>query len=174
MALAKFIEPDDFTMPVARAIAEFPEIADDTLRVGADIIADEIKRRLQGELLPESRAGELVQHFGITPMQRDKDGNYNVSIGWGGYQEPPYGRFPRGVPFMLIARSFQSGAVRGGRFEIDTSTGKRKKKTARELRGQYWRKPTHFASKAVRAVRGKALTAMEKYAEERLAELKKK
>lgn len=135
MALARFIESDDFTMPVARAIAEFPEIADDTLRVGADIIADEMKKRLQGELLPESRAGELVRHFGITPMQRDKDGNYNVSIGWGGYQEPPYGRFPRGVPFMLIARSFESGAVRGGRFKIDTSTGKRKRRLLGSLRG---------------------------------------
>ncbi len=174
MAIAKFIESDDYKMPIARAIAEFPQIADDTLRVGANIIADEIKKRLQGELLPESKTGELVQHFGITPMQRDKEGNYNVSIGWGGYQGPPRGKFPRGVPFMLIARSFESGAVRGGRFIMDASTGKRKKKTARELKGQYWREPTHFASNAVRAVRGKALTAMEKYAEKRLEELKKK
>lgn len=173
MARAKFIESPDFTMPISRAISAYPEIADSCLRVGADIIADEIKRRLQGELLPMSTNGELVGAFGITPMQRDKNGDYNVSIGFGGYQQPPYGKFPNGVPFQLIARSFESGAVYGGRYKIDTS-GKRRKKTKQEIKNQYWREPTHFASNAVKAVRNKALTAMEKYAEERLAELGKK
>lgn len=173
MALARFIESDNFTMPVARAIAEFPQIADDTLRVGADIIADEVKKRLQGELLPESKTGELVQHFGITPMQRDSDGNYNVSIGFGGYQQPGTGKFKAtGVPFMLIARTFESGAVRGGRYS--TASGKRKKKSASEVKGQYWRQPTHFMSNAVKAVKAKALTAMENYAEQKLEELRKK
>lgn len=171
MARAKFIESDDFGKPIASAIAQFPEIADGVLRAGADVLADEIKRRLQGELLPESRSGELVQHFGITPMQRDSDGNYNVSIGFGGYQQPGTGKFKStGVPFMLIARTFESGAVRGGKY----STSKRKKRSASEAKDQYWRQPTHFMSNAVKAAKAKALTVMENYAEQKFEELSKK
>jgi hypothetical protein len=173
VARAKFIESEEFGKPIASAIAQFPEIADGVLRAGADVLADEIKRRLQGELLPESRSGELVQHFGITPMQKDDDGNYNVSIGFGGYQQPGTGKFKStGVPFMLIARTFESGAVRNGKYS--TASGKRKKKSASETKGQYWRQPTHFMSNAVKAAKAKALTVMENYAEQKLEELSKK
>lgn len=171
MAVAKFIDSDDYTMTISRAITAFPQIADKTLRVGADIIADEVKRQIRGELLPFSRNGELIRSFGITPMKRDNDGNYNVSIGFGGYRQPPYGKFPNGVPFQLIARSFESGAVKGTRYTVNASTGKRKKLSASEMKGIYWRKPTRFMSKAIRASRQKALDAMEKYAEKQMDEL---
>lgn len=174
MAVAKFIDDDDYTLTISRAITAFPELADKTLRVGADIIADEVKRRIQQVLLPFSRNGELIHSFGITPMKRDGNGNYNVSVGFGGYRQPPYGKFPNGVPFQLIARSFESGAVTGSRYTINYTSGKRKKLSASEMKGKYWREPTHFMTKAIRASRQKALGAMEEYAEKQLNELSTK
>lgn len=165
MARAKFIDTGDFAMAISKATTEYPEIAERCLRAGADIIADEMKRRLKGILLPPSRAGELVAAFGISPVKRDKQGNWNTHLGFDGYQETPSGP----VPFQLIARSFESGAVIGSR-NIQFK-GERQKKLRDKTDWKYWRKPTPFAAPAVRATRQKALKAMEDIA---YAELKKR
>ena len=168
MARAKFIDSDDFAMVISRATTEYPEIAEKCLRAGADIIADEMKRRLKGVLLPQSRAGELVAAFGISPVKRDKDGNWNTHRGFDGYQETT----SKPVPFQLIARSFESGAVIGSRRTL--ATGKRKNALKAKSDWKYWRKPTPFAAPAVRATRQKALKAMEDIAEAELKKLSKK
>lgn len=165
MARAKFIDSDDFVMAISRATTEYPEIAEKCLKAGADIIADEMKRRLKGVLLPESRNGELVAAFGISPVLRDRNGNWNAHLGFDGYQETASGR----VPFQLIARSFESGAVIGTRNEVNM--GKRQKKLRNKSEWKYWRKPTPFAAPAVRATRQKALKVMEDIA---YAELEKR
>lgn len=157
MARAKFIDSDDFVMAISRATTEYPDIAEKCLKAGADIIADEMKRRLKGVLLPGSRNGELVAAFGISPVLRDREGNWNAHLGFDGYQETASGL----VPFQLIARSFESGAVIGSR--------DRKKRNKSDWK--YWRKPTPFAAPAVRATRQKALKVMEDIA---YAELEKR
>lgn len=168
MARAKFIDTDDFELTLTRTIAAYPDIAEACLRAGADVIADEMKTRLQSILLPQSRRGELVASFGITPMKVDREGNYNVHLGFDGYQEPGYGKFPNGVPFQLIARSFESGAVVGDRYDRIVSGGRvrRKKKLKKDL--TYWREPTPFAAPAVRASRSRALKVMTDMAEKEM------
>lgn len=168
MALAKFIDTDDFAMAISKATTEYPAIAEKCLRAGADIIADEMKRRLKGILLPQSRAGELVAAFGISPVKRDKQGNWNAHLGFDGYQETASGL----VPFQLIARSFESGAVIGTRNTF--AGGKRQKGLKDKAEWKYWRKPTPFAAPAVRATRQKALKAMEDIAYAELEKMTKK
>lgn len=168
MARAKFIDTDDFSMAISRATTEYPEIAEKCLKAGADIIADEMKRRLKGILLPPSRAGELVASFGISPVKRDKQGNWNAHLGFDGYQETPSGL----VPFQLIARSFESGAVIGTR-NISYS-GARQKKLRNKSDWKYWRKPTPFAAPAVKATRQQALKAMEDIAYAEFDKMRKK
>ena len=105
-------------------------------------------------LLPGSRNGELVAAFGISPVQRDRNGNWNTHLGFDGYQNIGRSR----VPFQLIARSFESGAV----------IGSRGRKKSNKSDWKYWRKPTPFAAPAVRSTRQKALKAMEDIAYEEL------
>ncbi len=167
MAQAKFIDNPLFDLILSRMATDYPDIAEKCLRVGADIIADEMKRRLIGVLLPQSRAGELVASFGITPVKRNRNGDYTTHLGFDGYQKPGYGSFPNGVPFQLIARSFESGAVVGGRYKTSENTGKRKKKARGDM--MYWREATPFAAPAVKASRARAMKEMAEMAEKEMA-----
>lgn len=160
MAQVKFFDSKDFEGIISKAIDQYPEIAEKCLKAGADIIADEMKSRLKGVLSPFA-TGQLVDAFGITPVKRDRDGNFNVHLGFDGYQQPPQRGFSSGVPFQLIARSFESGAVVGKR-------AKRGKLSANE---EYWRDPMPFAAPAVRATRARALEEMKRVAEAELEKL---
>ncbi len=145
MARAQFIADEAFEMMISRSIAETKEVARAALKDGAKIIADRMKMNLQG-ILSEAATGQLVAAFGITPVQQDREGNWNVHLGFDGYQQPPQKRFPTGVPFQLIARSFESGA------------------------GD-WRSPKPFAKPAVQATKQQALEAMKRAAERELEKI---
>ena len=109
MALAKFIDDDDFMIRLERAATDFPSVAEKVIRAGAAVLAPVMRRRLSG-ILSASATGQLVAALGITPVKQDRNADYNAHIGFDGYQQPGYGKFPIGVPFSLIARSFESGA----------------------------------------------------------------
>lgn len=109
MALAKFIADDDFMIRLERAATDFPSVAEKVIRAGAAVLAPVMRRRLSG-ILSASATGQLVAALGITPVKQDRNADYNAHIGFDGYQKPGYGKFPIGVPFALIARSFESGA----------------------------------------------------------------
>lgn len=109
MALAKFINDDDFMIRLERAATDFPSVAEKVIRAGAAVLAPVMRRRLSG-ILSASATGQLVAALGITPVKQDRNADYNAHIGFDGYQQPGYGKFPIGVPFALIARSFESGA----------------------------------------------------------------
>lgn len=145
MARAQFIADEAFEMMISRTIAETKEVARAALKDGAKIIADRMKMNLQG-ILSEAATGQLVAAFGITPVQQDREGNWNVHLGFDGYQQPPQKRFPTGVPFQLLARSFESGA------------------------GD-WRSPKPFAKPAVQATKQRALEAMKRAAERELKKI---
>lgn len=153
MARAKFIDDDEFAMMLERAVGHTKEVAEAALKAGADIIADQMKQNLEGILSPNA-TGQLAAAFGITPVQQGKyDGNFNVHLGFDGYQD--------GVPFQLIARSFESGAVMGGRYTgLRTQSGKREKWKKALGPEDYWRTPKPFAAPAVRAAKQQASEAM--------------
>lgn len=165
MAQAKFIDDESFSMMLEKAAAKSPEIAAAALKAGAAVIADRMKSNLQGILSPDATGG-LVKAFGITPVKQDMEGNFNVHLGFDGYSEPGH------VAFQLIARSFESGAVMGGRYTGGrTKSGKREKWKTKLGPEDYWRQPTPFAKPAVQATKQQALQAMKQAAERELEKL---
>ena len=140
MATAKFIDSADFEIRLNRSATDFKKVAEAAIRAGAAIIATKMQENLRGILSPDA-TGQLVAALGITPVKQGLDYNWNAHIGFDGYQQPGYGKFPQGVPFQLIARSFESGA------------------------GD-WRPPTPFAKPAVRATREEVRRVMTRAAEE--------
>lgn len=145
MATAKFIDSSDYELRLNRSAEDFGKVAEAALRAGAAIIAAQMRQNLQGILSPEA-TGQLVDALGITPVKQGRDYNYSAHIGFDGYRQPPYGKFPKGVPFQLIARSFESGAGT-------------------------WRPPKPFAKPAVRQTRERVAEVMKKAAEEELEKI---
>ena len=126
-----------------------PEAAEEALRAGASVLAAKMKRNLRGEI-SDKQANHLVGAFGITPVGQDKARNWNVHLGFDGYQQPGTGAWKStGIPFQLIARVFESGSVKDG---------------------YQWRKATHFARRAVQAKRHQAEAAMKTAADRVIAE----
>lgn len=147
MATAKFIDSSDYEMRLNRSATDFAKVAEAAIRAGAAVIATQMQQNLEGILSPKA-TGQLVAALGITPVKQGKDYSYNAHIGFDGYQTPAYGKFPKGVPFQLIARSFESGA------------------------GD-WRPPKPFAKPAVQATRERVREVMNKAAEEEFEKIMK-
>lgn len=154
MARALFIRDDSFRWMTGELRKVYPDISETVLKAGADIIADEMKSNLEGVLSPDA-SGDLVKAFGITPVKQDRKFNYNLHLGFDGYQFLPNGKK---VAFQLLARTIESGAVIGGRYETTFQGGKfrRKKKSSLEYRSD----PKPFAKPAVQKKRKQAEQAM--------------
>ncbi len=162
MAQAKFIDDNSFELTIQKTAANTPEIAKAILQAGAGVIADKMRENLVG-ILSKNATGQLVAAFGVTPVQRDIQMNFNVHLGFDGYHEPGH------VPLPLLARTFESGAVTGGRYSV----GQRGKRTKRKLNASdYWRAPTPFAKPAVEQTKQQARDAMDKAAQTEFEKLK--
>lgn len=159
MARAVFIKDDSFQWMMNEFQKRFPDANKAVLKAGADIIADQMRKNLEGILSPWA-TGQLEEAFGISPMLQDKKFNYNVHLGFDGYQSVQYGNKTVNVPFQLLARTFESGAVVGGRFEYGLSGNRFKLKKKPKSSLEYWRKPTPFAAPAVKKTRKQAEQAM--------------
>lgn len=106
---------------LSREIKE--SIAEKTVKAGADIVADEIRRGIEslpvitgygtsenplpGGVTAVQKQG-LRDSFGISPM-RDDGGILNVKLGFDGYNHTKTKQFPQGQPNQLIARAAESG-----------------------------------------------------------------
>lgn len=156
----KFIDDTSLELALSRLAAKTPEIAEKAMRAGADIIADKMSANLRGKLSKDA-TGRLISSFGITPLLENTNGYWTMHIGFGGYDD-------NGVPFALIARSFESGAVRGGRYTGSWRGKKRVMKAKSEIKGKYWRMPTRFASNAVAETKAAANREIERVAEEEI------
>lgn len=56
------------------------------------------------------REKELMQeHFGITPIKRDKDGFLHAKLGWDGYTTHAKRGFPKGFPVQFMVAGIESG-----------------------------------------------------------------
>ena len=144
MSKASFIKDKDFEWFLSSAAEWLPEAVEDALRAGAAVLAAEMKQNLRGEIADKT-AVQLVDSFGITPVGQDRQRVWNVHLGFDGYQTPGSGKWAAsGIPFQMIARVFESGATKDG---------------------YQWRRPTHFARRAVQAKRQQAEEAMKNAAE---------
>jgi len=92
---------DDYALKLSKLAAGSDEIAKKAIYEAAAIVADEIKKNLEGVLSDEA-TGELVASFGISKIGLDNDGNWNAKIGFDGYDS-------KGVANQLKARVIESG-----------------------------------------------------------------
>lgn len=102
-----------------------PEISKEVVQAGAQPIADQIRKNLEGlpedkfrylkknEVftgVPKQQKQDLLDSLGITPPDIDFDGNTNTKIGFDGYGKLPTKKYPKGVPNQLLARAVESGS----------------------------------------------------------------
>lgn len=100
---------EDFAIMLSKIEARTEEIASKAIYAGANVVADKIKSNLKGVLSAEA-SGDMLQSFGVTPIDKDKNGNWNAHIGFDGYSGKAYKNFPKGTPNQLKARVLESGS----------------------------------------------------------------
>lgn len=105
----------------ARALAKGAGVVADKIRANLEALAedfnpDEGKRpyhylpegaHFSG--IPDYQKKDLLDSLGISPVQADAEGNYNVKIGFDGYGSQPTEKYPKGLPNPLAARAVESG-----------------------------------------------------------------
>ena len=52
----------------------------------------------------------MADSFGLTPIERDKNGFLHTKAGFDGYGSHPTKQYPQGVPNQLLARAVESGS----------------------------------------------------------------
>lgn len=137
------------------------EIAGATIYAGADVVADAVRKSIQalpivtgygtehrplpGGVTASQKEG-LLAGFGISKMQ-STNGQYNVKLGFNGYNSTRTERFPQGQPNQLVARGVESGVS--------------------------WKRKKPFVRPAVQSVRAKAVEAMKRACDEACAKIMK-
>ena len=87
MAKAAFKMPEDFLLKLSRLGEKTDEIIPKVLEAGGEIVEAKVKSNLQAVIgsgtKEESRStGELISALGVSSARQDKDGNFNVKIGF--------------------------------------------------------------------------------------------
>ena len=129
MARIRFSKLHDYELFLSGMKKDMPDIAGKAIYAGAKIIADEVKKNLNAlnvttdELamaaykkqepthLNERAKKGLIESFGVTKMEQDSGGLFNVKIGFDGYNDVKTKKYPKGQPNQLIARSVESGST---------------------------------------------------------------
>lgn len=81
MAKATMILPDDFLEKVSRLGSKTDEIIPRVLKAGAEVVEDKVRDNLKG-VISGTGTGQLVAALGTSGARQDKDGNFNVKIGF--------------------------------------------------------------------------------------------
>ena len=124
MAYIRFPGLEEYERKLSQLERAYREqIAGKAIYEGAKIVADAIKRGIEGlpivdgygtpdEKLPGGvttiQKGGLLDGLGIAPMQDDM-GYLNVKIGFDGYNKMKTTKYPNGQPNQLVARGVESG-----------------------------------------------------------------
>ena len=87
MAKAAFKMPEDFLLKLSRLGEKTDEIIPKVLEAGGEVVEAKVKSNLQAVIgsgtKEESRStGELLSAFGVSSARQDKDGNFNVKVGF--------------------------------------------------------------------------------------------
>ena len=87
MAKATFKMPEDFLMKLSRLGEKTDEIIPRVLKAGGEVAEAKVKSNLQSVIgngtKEDSRStGELVSALGVSSARQDKDGNFNVKVGF--------------------------------------------------------------------------------------------
>ena len=87
MAKVGYKLPEEFLLKIARLAEKTDEIVPKVLEAGAEIVEKEVKSNLgtvigKNTKYESESTGELIAALGISPAKQDKDGNYNVKVGF--------------------------------------------------------------------------------------------
>lgn len=87
MAKATYKMPDDFLEKLSRLGSRTDEIVEKVLKAGGEVVEAKVRSNLQSVIgtgtKEKSRAtGELVGALGVSSARQDKDGNFNVKVGF--------------------------------------------------------------------------------------------
>ena len=87
MAKASYKLPEDFLLKVSKLADKTDGILPRVLQAGGEVVEAKVKSNLQSIIgsgtKEESRStGELVGALGVSPAKQDKDGNFNVKVGF--------------------------------------------------------------------------------------------
>lgn len=87
MAKVDFKMPEDFLLKLSRLGEKTDEIVPKVLKAGGEVVQGKVKANLQSVIgsgtKEENRStGELVAALGISTARQDKDGNFNIKVGF--------------------------------------------------------------------------------------------
>ena len=107
MAKAAFKMPEEFLLKLSRLGEKTDEIIPKVLEAGGEVVEAKVKSNLQAVIgsgtKGESRStGELLSALGVSSARQDKDGNFNVKVG---FSEPR----PNGKSNAMIAGVLEYG-----------------------------------------------------------------
>ena len=107
MAKATFKMPEDFLLKLSRLQDRTDDIIPRVLKAGGEVVEAKIKNNLQSVIgkgtKEESRStGELVSALGVSSAKQDRNGNFNVKVG---FSEPR----PDGKSNAMIAGVLEYG-----------------------------------------------------------------
>jgi HK97 gp10 family phage protein len=79
--------PDDFLIKVSTLADKTDEIIPKVLKEGGEVVAAKVKSNLQAVIGKETKydsrsTGELIDALGVTPAGVDRNGNYDVKVGF--------------------------------------------------------------------------------------------
>ena len=86
--------PEDFISALSRLEARTDEIVPKVLSAGGEVVLEHVRTRLRavigsGTKTPSRSTGELVDALGVSPARLNRDGDYDVKIG---FAEPRKGK----------------------------------------------------------------------------------
>ena len=87
MARASFKMPEDFLTKVSTLADKTDEIIPKVLKEGGEVVSAKVKSNLQAVIGKETKydsrsTGELIEALGVTPAGVDRNGNYDVKVGF--------------------------------------------------------------------------------------------
>ncbi len=87
MANATMKMPDEFLMKLTKLGDKTDEIVSRVLEAGGEVVLDKVKANLKGVIGNETKeksrsTGELVSSLGLSPTKLDRNGNFNVKVGF--------------------------------------------------------------------------------------------
>ena len=87
MAKVNFKMPEEFLLKVSRLAEKTDEIIPKVLEAGAEVVYDKVKSNLSSVVGKNTKVksrstGELESALGVSPAKQDRDGNFNVKIGF--------------------------------------------------------------------------------------------
>ncbi len=87
MAKATMKMPEDFLLKISQLADQTDVIIPKVLEAGGEVVVSKVRSNLQsaigrGTKYPSESTGELASALGVTSAKQDKNGDYNVKIGF--------------------------------------------------------------------------------------------